>query len=216
MQWKVETLRNISWQALASAEDKLVSSVQRNREIGYLLVSEPQPTYTFGRFASTEGRRWEENEIAKRGIAIHRVPRGGKWTYHGPGQIVIFPIVHLRSLGFSGKAIRPFIECVRSSVSGVLENLGIDSKPLDEPYGLFSNQKKLVSFGFAFQRGVSRHGIAVYHSSQNPYFQGIYPCGQSPDDVTCLQELSPCVPEWETVASHLIESIKKGVKRPEN
>lgn len=209
----IETIiqRDILWQNLEELQLELIQRVEDDPALFFLLVSEPLSTFTFGRNASDEDLLWSKSQLQESGVAVAAVSRGGKWTYHGPGQIVIYPIVNLRSLGFYSKEARRFVETLRQSIKECCESWQVPVHCEDDPFGIFVRDKKLVSFGLSFENGISSHGLSVCFSSQQFFFDGIRPCGHSETRFTSLKEYLPHL-SWNDAAFALTNSIKKGFK----
>lgn len=144
-------------------------------------------------------------------MAVRPVSRGGKWTFHGPGQIVIYPIVRLTDIGFSSRATLPFLSTLRTGVMGAIRASGITCNTGENPFGIYAESKKLVSFGIAISRGICSNGLAVYVGPQQNYFDGIIPCGVRETKVTSFEELGR-KPDWERLTSQLVEHIKFSFK----
>lgn len=209
--WEIHYLRHVPWTEVSRRETEIVRQVQAAPETGAFLVSEPHPTFTHGLSAKSGDLLWSPAELSRRGITVQAAPRGGQWTYHGPGQIVIFPIFHLETLGLRRRDVRRFIDLTRSALVAQLRRWGISVDPEQDalPYGLYVQGKKLASFGFSFERGVARHGVALYYSPQHIPIAGIHPCGQPAATTTSLQELG--VPEtWESASEALLSQLKSG------
>lgn len=203
--------RQIHWEDLEHLQQDLIRKVHEDPSLFFLLISEPLSTFTFGRNASSEDLIWSKTELDEKAVQCASVSRGGKWTYHGPGQIVIYPIVQLGSIGFGSKEARRFVETFRQSIKQCFESWKLPILSGDNPFGIFLNDKKLVSFGLSFESGISSHGAAVYFSPQEDFFSGIRPCGQSDAEFTSLKEhLSDL--NWHSAATSLTNSIKKGFK----
>jgi len=202
--------RQIPWLSLEALQNRCVEEVQRNPELGFLLVSEPEPAYTYGRFATSGDLLWSRALLKRKKIAVHAVSPGGKWTFHGPGQILVYPIFQLGRMG-SRRAVRDFLKTLRDSVSADLLSLGISAESSDKPFGIYVAGKKLASFGIAVQKGVSSHGLALYYREQSVFFEGIHPCGVKGEQMTSLRECGVSL-SWEEVASSLVGAIKKGFK----
>ena len=207
----------MSWEALEAEHQSCLSEVIQNPQKAFLLISEPNPTFTKGRSGLDSDLIWNESERQARGVTTAPVARGGQWTYHGPGQIVCYPIVQLSELGFDRRAVTAFLEVLKASLVQIIEKLEIptDRETTDLPFGIYSGGKKLVSFGINIQRGVTSHGFALYLTRQTSYFQGINPCGVAGGTLTSLEELGGAI-SWEDAAGQVIESIKKGFKTSEN
>ncbi len=185
-----------------------MEEVRRTSGLSVLLLSEPLPTLTYGRSATRSDLIWTEEMIRSRGITISSVSRGGKWTYHGPGQILIYPIFRLSQLGYPSKAVYRFLFDLRGSVSYHLASLGVSGlEEHAQPFGIYIGERKLVSFGMAIERGISSHGMALYLEDQGAFFDAIHPCGIPNGRVTSL-EREGFKFDWESLAIGIGNSIK--------
>lgn len=202
--------RKIPWNELEDIQSELVKKASRNSKEKFLLLSEPLPTFTFGRNALKEDLLWSGPQIQEHGIIVAPVTRGGKWTYHGPGQVLIYPIGSLHSWGFSSKGAKAFVDRFRSSIADSLNSWGLSPESKEDPYGLYLNQKKITSFGMSFENGVSSHGAALYLTPQKA-FSGIIPCGVQEMQFTSLSDFLPSL-DWVTAANQVLLSFKKGFK----
>jgi lipoate-protein ligase B len=156
--WEVIYKNQIPWTELESLQKSLVVEVKKNPKIRYLLLSEPLPTFTYGRNSDSRDLLWQETELKQMGVQLAPVSRGGKWTYHGPGQIVCYPIAALANLGFSQKEAKAFVNQLRASVLELFWSWKLPAKGQDDPYGIFIEKKKLASFGMSFEEGIYQHG----------------------------------------------------------
>lgn len=208
---KIITRQHIDWPTLETLQCDLIRKVEEDPSLFFLLVSEPLSTFTFGRNASADDLLWSQDQLLKNGVEVAPVSRGGKWTYHGPGQILIYPIVNLNSIGFSSKEARRFVETLRQSVKDCFDLWRLPARCEDDPFGLFIKEKKLVSFGLSFEKGISSHGLSVCFSPQQFFFSGIRPCGHSETQFTSLTDYLPDL-TWHDAATALTNSIKKGFK----
>lgn len=215
MIWETRTERQTDYLKLEELQNSLTSMVAQNPERAFLLFSEPTPTYTCGRSGTADDLVWNEAEIIESNIQTVHVTRGGKWTYHGPGQLLVYPIVHLPTLGYSTKAVQRFMDDFRAATLQYLKSLGLAVEAGENPFGIYNGKRKLASFGFRFKRGVANHGMALYIAPQHNQFQGINPCGVPEQTLTSLDELGAKI-TWGDVASHLSEFIKKGFTLPKN
>ena len=215
MDWTVETARGLKWETLESRQLALFDEVRAAPERRYLLVSEPRPTFTCGRSGLMADLLWSSIEREARGVGIAQVTRGGKWTYHGPGQILVYPIARLAGLGYPSRAVHRYLGDLRAGVADFLSEQGLMPELSDSPFGVYVNRKKIASFGVAIQRGVSLHGVALYLEPQTPAFQGIHPCGVPGECFTSLSEEGVALP-WEKAAERLASAVKKAFKRPKS
>lgn len=202
--------RNIPWKTLEKVQQELILRAQDCPTKKFLVLSEPHPTFTYGRNASRTDLLWQTDQLKNEAIEVAPVSRGGKWTYHGPGQILIYPIGTLATWGFSSKQAKLFLELFRECIAEAISNLGVCVRSKDEPYGLYVNHQKITSFGMSFEKGISSHGAALYVTPQKE-FAGIIPCGFQNTRYTCLSEQLPQA-DWLIAANAVLLSIKKGFK----
>jgi lipoyl(octanoyl) transferase len=215
VKWSTTYFRDIPFPDLEALHQETREGLRTAPGQGVFLVSEPQPTYTAGRAADPAGLLWTAEAAEAKGVRLVPVGRGGQWTFHGPGQVVVYPLVALRSLGYSSKGVRRFLGELRGAVVDFLSELGIQADPEDaaRPFGVYVGNGKLVSFGIAVERGVSGHGLALYLKDQNPAFQGIHPCGVPGERLASLEALGVDL-AWETAANRLIDHLKKRLSPP--
>lgn len=207
MEWIVERYRNISWDALCEREQEAVERAAWGQAT--LIYAEPKATFTAGRGAAPEHLVWSPEECRSRGIALAKANRGGQWTYHGPGQLVVYPICSVEALGLHSKATRQYMDRFRTAVAAWLGSFGIiPTQREDRPFGLYVGSEKLVAFGVSLEGGVTHGGMACYLTDQNPYFEGLVPCGISGERMTHLKELNG---NWPSAADRLTPFLKEGL-----
>jgi lipoate-protein ligase B len=206
------TRRAIAWNDLEALQAELVARVTKDPREAFLLVSEPESTFTHGRSSQAGDLLCNP---AERGVAVAAVERGGQWTYHGPGQVVVYPIAYLPTLGYPKRAARRFLGDLAESVRGYLGTLELKSEVRPTPYGVYLPQGKIASFGVSLRNGISSHGVAFYLRPQRAFFSGIVPCGRSDSQITSLAEAGVNI-EWETAAEGLSGYIKRGFQASKN
>lgn len=145
----------------------------RGRKIGdVLLFLDHPPVYTVGR-----GKKPENYA----GVEVTETERGGDVTYHGPGQLVVYPIIDLERNGING--VRNFVHLVEDVIIYSLRRSGFRGEVGDEP-GIWVGGKKVASIGLAIRDRVSFHGLSVNISERVlEGFRGINPCGLTPDTI---------------------------------
>ena len=153
-----------------------------------LLLVEHEPVLTLGRLAKDEHVITPREELARRGIEVIRVERGGEVTYHGPGQLVAYPIVRLRELPV---LLRPFVRALELSMGDVAARYGIRAAPRPGYPGVWIEQdgprpRKLGALGLRVERGISYHGIALNITTRLEDFELIDPCGMAGLEVTSV------------------------------
>ncbi|MEO6876602.1 MAG: lipoyl(octanoyl) transferase LipB [Opitutaceae bacterium] len=156
-------------------------------EVGDTLVfTEHDPVFTMGlRPESTQNLVWSDVQLAQQGVEVVKTNRGGDITYHGPGQIVGYPIVSLAGRHDLHAYLR-FLEQVL--INGV-GSLGLAATRRQGKTGIWLGPRKVAAIGVAVRRWVAYHGFALNVSPDLNHFQGIIPCGISAADgtVTSLQ-----------------------------
>ncbi len=164
-----------------------------------LLLLEHPHVFTMGRAASPDHLLWDERERARRGVEVVWSDRGGEATYHGPGQLVGYPIVDLARLGLT---IPRYLELLEQSVIDYLEVLGIDSQPGDPGLtGVWSRGEKIAAIGIKLNRSIVSHGFALNLTTDLDYFEGIIPCGHAEKRPTSVEALTGRRIETETAAA---------------
>lgn len=134
---------------------------------GFLLLLEHPPVFTLGRHGDPR------NVLDAHGIPVKRIDRGGDVTYHGPGQLVGYPILDVRRLG-----VRRFVESLEASLVSCLAGLGIRAAARPGCVGVWTGRGKIASIGVRVRRGVSMHGFALNVRNDLEPFAYIHPCGQ--------------------------------------
>lgn len=178
-------------------------------EIGdTLLMLEHPPVFTIGRQGGKENILVAGDELARRGIEVHQTDRGGNVTYHGPGQLVAYPIVKLASRGLD---IHEFVSGLEEVFIRVTADFGVQARRRRGYPGVWVGRRKLAALGIAVRKGVTKHGIAFNVSPRLDDFKLIIPCGISGCEVTSLtRELGDQAPDMSQVlprALHHFEEI---------
>ncbi len=146
-----------------------------------LLLQHPH-VYTAGRF------RGEEDIInSPENIPVLRTNRGGSITYHGPGQLVGYPVLDLRANGLS---VREYIRKLEEVIIGLLRSFGIEAQRNgDRPGGVWAGDRKICSIGINVSHYITTHGFALNVNNDLKYFDHIRPCGMEGTSMTSMAEL---------------------------
>lgn len=170
-----------------------------------LMLLEHPPTYTLGRRASEEDLVYDAIEREMRGIAMHRVDRGGRATYHGPGQLVGYPIMALGERYDVIDYLRKLEEVVIRTLNAF--DVGAHRDP--EHTGVWVGKNKIGAIGVKITRGITMHGFALNVTTDLKMFEGIVPCGIQDRWVTSIQHESgraqPLPRVGEVAAEHLAD-----------
>jgi lipoate-protein ligase B len=169
-----------------------------------LLLLEHPPTITLGRSASPANLLVSEGQLAERGFSVFRVARGGDVTYHGPGQLVGYPIASLARIGCS---VPEWVQGHAEAIVATLARFGVQSRWSDERPGVWVDGQKIAAVGFHLSRRISSHGFALNIAPDLSHYQTIVPCGLRGCGVTSLAELGIEPPALEDVARALASAI---------
>ena len=156
-------------------------------EVGDTLVfTEHEPVFTIGLRAGAENHLvWDDAHLAREGIEVVKTNRGGDITYHGPGQIVGYPIVSL----VTHKDLHAYLRFLEQVLINAIGSLGLAASRRPGLTGIWLGPRKVAALGVAVKRWVTYHGFALNVNAHLPHFAGIVPCGiaASEGTVTSLQ-----------------------------
>lgn len=142
-----------------------------------LLLVEHPPVITLGSSARPEAMLLP--------FPIYKVERGGDITYHGPGQLVGYPIIHL---GERGLKVRNYLRLLESVLIEAIAPLGVSGERLEGFTGVWAGGKKIASIGVAVKQQVSYHGFALNVDCDLKHFKLIYPCKLEPEQISSLSQ----------------------------
>src|SRR5579872_6699205 len=162
----------------------------------FLMVEHP-PTITLGRNGRMETLLAPEDELEGAGIAFHHTDRGGDITYHGPGQIVGYPIMDLREWK---RDVVAYVRAIEQTIMDTLAEFNIAAGRLPGCTGVWVDGKKIAAIGVHISRWVTSHGFALNHTTDLTYFQYIVPCGIT-KPVTSMRELGATAAREDVVAA---------------
>ena len=171
---EVRDLGRISYADAISLQDKLVEQRRADAIPDTLLLLEHPPVVTLGRRATMDDVFLSETALEQRGIALERATRGGLVTYHGPGQLVGYPIVKLRARGLT---VPCYVRALELAIISVLGEFGVPAWIDEGHVGVWTGQGKIAAIGVAQRHGVTLHGFAVNLQPDLAHFQLINPCG---------------------------------------
>lgn len=165
----------------------LQEELHRRRAAGELpdviLFQENFPVITIGRSGSEENLLVSRDFLEQRGIALHRVSRGGDITYHGPGQLVISPILRLQE---RSDTVHDYARLLERIVIDLLAGYGVTGRREAGASGVWVGDRKIAALGIAVSQGVTMHGVAINVSPDLACFNYIVPCGLKNRGVTSL------------------------------
>jgi len=162
----------------------------------FLIVEHPH-VITQGRNGHADNLLASEEILRRAGIAFHATDRGGDITYHGPGQIVGYPIVDLREWK---RDVVAYVRAIEQVIVDSLGEFGIAAGRMECCTGVWVNGKKAAAIGVHISRWVTSHGFALNHTTDLSYFQYIVPCGLT-KPVTSMRDLGSTASRAEVTAA---------------
>lgn len=183
--WGLIDYKDAETKQLALFEEKLDAKVNNITSKNYLNLLEHTPVYTLGKNA-------DENNILPIartcGASFHHISRGGDVTFHGPGQLVVYPIIDLQEFNMG---VRAYVTSLENIGIELCASYGIEAKASDEEgvwvdYGT-PKARKIMAIGIKVSRYITMHGIAFNVNTDLNYFSFIIPCGIPNKGVTSLQ-----------------------------
>lgn len=204
---EVSWLGRVPYDQAWALQQRLTVARADGRAPDRLLLLEHPPVYTLGRSARPENLLLDDEARAAEGIALHHVDRGGDVTYHGPGQLVGYPILDLRaSAAAQGRAypdLHDYLRNLEGLLIAVLAGLGIAARRFPGYTGVWVDERgrpeKIAAIGVKVSsRGISSHGFALNVAPNLAHFAGIVPCGIAGHGVTSIAALrgdAPALPD---------------------
>ena len=190
MDLETRWLGRIDYRSAWQLQHDLVAARAAGEAPDTLLMLEHDAVLTLGRHADPANVLASEDELAARGIETIRVERGGEVTYHGPGQLVAYPIVRLADAGL---LLRPFVRALELAMADTASDYGVPAERRDgypgcwvDPHGAEGLPRKLGALGLRVEHGVTYHGIALNVTTRLADFELIDPCGLTGITVTSL------------------------------
>jgi len=188
-------------------QQRLVQSRAEGSIPDVLLLLQHPAVLTMGRFRGQEDIIVPLERLAQEGIEVFHTNRGGGITYHGPGQLVGYPILNLRE---NHLGVREYIWKLEEVIIKLLLALGIQGYRVAKyPGGVWVGGKKVCSIGIRVNHCIAMHGFAVNVSNDLRYFEYIRPCGLRSEVMTSLLELMGRPVEVETITGNLIDSFSE-------
>jgi lipoyl(octanoyl) transferase len=182
-------------------QGRLVELRQGNLVVDTLLLVEHEPVITLGRRGNRTNLLSTSAELASEGIQVHPVERGGDVTYHGPGQLVVYPIVDLSQRDLS---IRRYVDLLEETIIQALADFGIQAGRDPLHRGVWVSHLKVAALGVAIRRWVSFHGFALNVSPNMDHFCHINPCELKSEQVTSMAKLLGENPSMEEVVQKVV------------
>ncbi len=210
IEWAGRLNYEIAW----DWQKKLVAEREITPELDdILLLLEHPPTYTLGRNGRLNNLLLDQAALDELGFSVHRVDRGGDITYHGPGQLVGYPILNLKRLYGAGIGrILQYVASLEEMLIQVLETYAIKGERFEGHRGVWvaaeQDMKKVAAIGIHVSAsGISSHGFALNVNPEMSHYSGIIPCGIQDFGVTSMSEILGITLQVTDVYPRLIDAF---------
>lgn len=180
----VRDLGRLAYREAWDVQHEVHAAVVSGERPPTLLLVEHEPVLTFGRKGGRDHLLVPEAEVRRRGFDLVDVERGGDVTYHGPGQLVGYPILPI------GRRVRDYLRRVEEAMVALAAEYGVRAEGSPGYAGVWIGDEKLCAIGVAVKRGVSFHGFALNVATDLSHFETIVPCGLEGTTVTSLTALA--------------------------
>ena len=207
------------WDLQLSLFERMLSwkrdgKAQSQENAGELLLVEHDHVYTLGKSGKQQNMLISEEYLRQIGAEFFHIDRGGDITYHGPGQIVGYPILDLEQVGIS---LRDYIDSIEESIIGVCGQWGIEAGRIAGASGVWiepdsPRARKICAIGVRASRYVTMHGFAMNVKTDLKYFNHINPCGFVDRGVTSLEKELGHEVDFEMVKSQIVKHLSEKLK----
>ena len=182
----------------------LHAAVADGRERETWIVVEHEPVITLGRNAKESNLLLPRAHLEARGVDVVQIERGGDVTYHGPGQVVVYPIRRLERF----REVVPLVSSLETAVTGALYRFGIEAQPRSEHRGVYVGDDAICAIGIAVKRMTSLHGLALNACTALDYDRLITPCGTPQFGITSISAHAGREVSWPEARDALLDSLE--------
>jgi lipoyl(octanoyl) transferase len=186
---------------------------QHGKEEDIIFTVEHEHVYTLGKTGDRNHILLSEKEMQEQGISYYEIDRGGDITYHGPGQLVVYPIIDLNHFY---KDTHRYLRDLEETVILTLKDLGIDSHREEEYTGVWVGEEKICAIGIKVSRWITMHGIAFNINTDLSYFDKIIPCGIFHKGVTSVEKITGSKADMEKVKRLFLNNFRNVFVSPAN
>ena len=185
-QWKCADITTIKYARALDIQRNLVEAKKKGQiEEDFLLLLEHPPVFTVGRNGGLENLIVTEDYLKENDVDLVHIERGGNITYHGPGQLVAYPIIDLRANKLS---VTQFVHYLEEVMLQICKDYGVEANRDERNHGLWVGNKKIGSVGVAIRKGITFHGLAFNVCNSLIPFTWINPCGLNGVEMTSLEK----------------------------
>jgi lipoyl(octanoyl) transferase len=193
-------LGRLEYESAVGLQEQLRDGIRAGTRGDALLLLEHPPVYTLGRSARRADVLLPDAELERRGIAVAECDRGGQVTYHGPGQLVGYPVLDLNP---DRRDVRRYVGQLQAVLIATLARFGVEAEGrMNQPaIGVWVGERKIASIGVHLSRWITTHGFALNVTTRLEDFAGIVPCGLQRVEMTSIEALTGARPSLAEVAA---------------
>ncbi len=204
MGYKIIDLGFIGFNEAYSVQKEALSSVKSGKSDELIIFAQHHPVFTVGRSGKKDNILASAGQLNSRGIDIVNTDRGGDITFHGPGQVIAYPILDLSK---RCKDMHKFLRDLEKVVILTLSDYSVNSFRVKERTGCWTDKGKIASIGVAASGWVTYHGLALNANVDLSYFDMINPCGFNDIRMTSMQEIFDAEVDIEKLKNRLIKHL---------
>lgn len=205
----VYRLGTVPYEAAYRLQERIAQARMRGTMPDVVLLLEHPPVITVGQGGGREDVLASECRLQRTGVRLRETDRGGRATYHGPGQLVIYPILKLHEDDPYAYARRLEAVTIR-----MLRTYGMRGSRLEGHPGVWVEGEKIAAIGLAVQNGVTRHGLALNVAPNLAHFDLLIPCGLTDRRVTSMERALGTAPDHQEVTRRLLQALREVFQRP--
>ena len=203
--FKVIDLGVKAYEPALKLQEEFVDKRAKNEIPDTLLLVEHEPVYTLGINADENNIIVSKDELKRKRIKVIKTSRGGDVTFHGPGQLLGYPIIFL---GAGAKKVLWYVEKLEQLIIRTLSDFGIKGSTDRKHRGVWVGNDKIAALGVRITRQITMHGFALNVSTDLKYYEAIIPCGIRGKGVTSLRLLG-CKASMDEVKRKVIDNFKE-------
>ena len=207
-------LGTLAYSEALAVQNRHFDEVRAAKERGRILVTQHPPTITVGRRGPGQNIIANNAKLAALAVNVVQTTRGGSVTFHGPGQVVIYPILNLRLLRLS---VKDYVCALEKCMVQTCKTFGVEAQTSSaamQPVGVWVGSAKIGQIGIHVSHGITRHGLAFNVEADLSYFDLINPCGLAGIRVTSLRaELQDHCPTFAVAQRALVSALQNALTK---
>ena len=186
-------------------QKKILRYKQKNKTEDIIITNSHHHVYTLGRAGDKNHLLLNDEELKKNNIAYYEIDRGGDLTYHGPGQLVVYPLFDLNNFYLDSHR---FLRDLEEVIILTLKEYGISAGQDEEFTGVWVGEEKICAIGIKLARWITMHGLALNVNNELAYFDKIIPCGIFHKGVTSMKKLLGSEIDFQKLIQIILNNFK--------